>query len=57
LIGHALSDLWQELTYLAYHLHWSLPELLELEHRDRAQLVEQVGRLNDQARKEALAHG
>jgi hypothetical protein len=57
LIGHAQSDLWQELTYLAYHLHWSLAELVELEHRDRARLVEHVGRLNDQTWNDALRHG
>ena len=30
------SALWSEITYLAYHLHWDLERLLDLEHPDRA---------------------
>jgi hypothetical protein len=37
--------LWEELTYLAYHLHWSLDDLLDLEHRQRARLLATVGDL------------
>lgn len=35
----------EEVVYLAMHLHWSLDDLLELEHADRNQFVAQVGRL------------
>ena len=30
--------LWDEIAYLAYHLHWDLDTLLDLEHRDRGRL-------------------
>ena len=30
--------LWDEIAYLAYHLHWDLDRLLDLEHADRARL-------------------
>lgn len=43
------SDLWEEITYLAYHLHWSLGELLDLEHQDRRRLVQSVASLNERA--------
>ncbi len=52
--AHVAADLWREVTYLAYHLHWPLAELLELEHRDREELVAQVGDLNERAWREAL---
>lgn len=41
--------LWDEITYLAYHLHWDLERLLDLEHRDRARLIRAVAELNKRA--------
>jgi len=41
--------LWQELAYLAYHLHWDIDHLLDLEHADRARLVTAVATLNARA--------
>jgi hypothetical protein len=41
--------LWEEIVYLAYHLHWSLDDLLDLGHADRARLVRGVAELNERA--------
>ena len=41
--------LWQELAYLAYHLHWNIDDLLDLEHADRGRLVTAVASLNARA--------
>lgn len=41
--------LWNEIAYLAYHLHWDMSSLLDLEHPDRARLVELVADMNDRA--------
>ena len=41
--------LWQEIAYLAYHLHWNMDDLLDLEHADRARLVRAVASLNARA--------
>lgn len=41
--------LWDELAYLAYHLHWDLDVLLDLEHADRARLIRSVADLNRRA--------
>lgn len=35
------------MSYLAYHLHWDLDRLLDLEHGDRIRLLQEVGRLNE----------
>lgn len=43
------SALWSEITFLAYHLHWELDQLLDLEHVDRARLIELVADLNERA--------
>jgi hypothetical protein len=39
--------LWREIAYLAYHLHWGMNDLLDLEHGDRVRLLEEVGVLNE----------
>ena len=49
---YSLNDVWEELAFLGYHMHWSLEELLALEHRDRSDLVRRVGRLNDRSWQE-----
>jgi len=46
---YPVESLWQEISYLAYHLHWSLDDLLDLEHMDRVRLVRAVVSLNQRA--------
>jgi hypothetical protein len=41
--------IWQEIAYLAYHLHWPLADLLDLEHLDRVRLVRSVAAMNARA--------
>jgi hypothetical protein len=41
--------LYQEVAYVAYHLHWSLGEILDLEHPLRQRFVDEVGRLERRA--------
>ncbi|HEX9374876.1 MAG TPA: DUF6760 family protein [Actinomycetota bacterium] len=48
-----MDELWGEISYLAYHLHWELGTLMGLEHRDRVRLVDEVARLNERALSEA----
>ena len=31
--------LWDEVVYLAYHIHWDLDRLLDLQHADRLSVV------------------
>ncbi|MFW6600001.1 DUF6760 family protein [Propionibacteriaceae bacterium Y2011] len=47
-----IPSLWEEMSYLAYHLHWDLDRLLDLEHGDRHLLVDQVAGLNQRAWEE-----
>lgn len=49
--------LWQEIAYLAYHLHWRLDELLDLEHMDRVRMVRAVVSLNDRAWEAVREYG
>ena len=49
MMQYPAEALWQEIVYLAYHLNWSLDDLLDLEHADRARLVRGVVALNGRA--------
>jgi hypothetical protein len=48
-LRYPAEALWQEIAYLAYHLHWPLADLLDLEHLDRVRLVRAVSALNERA--------
>lgn len=43
---YPIDALWDEVAYLAYHLHWDMQSLLDLEHADRVRLVSLVADLN-----------
>ena len=48
---------WDEVGFLAYHLHWDLDTLLDLEHGDRRALLAIVGDLNERAWEEVRSLG
>lgn len=49
MVRYPADAVWDEVTYLAYHLHWDLDRLLDLEHADRTRLVRSVASLNARA--------
>jgi Family of unknown function (DUF6760) len=38
--------LFEEIAYIAYHFHWSLDEILDLEHPLRRRFVEEIATIN-----------
>jgi hypothetical protein len=44
-VTYANRQLHEEVAYLAYHLHWPLDDLLDLEHADRRRWVDEVARV------------
>lgn len=36
----------EEVSYVAYHFHWPLAEILDLEHPDRLRFVAEIGSIN-----------
>ncbi|MFI7680263.1 DUF6760 family protein [Actinophytocola sp. NPDC049390] len=38
--------LWEEIVYIAYYLHWSFDSILELDHRTRARVIEEIAAIN-----------
>ncbi|WP_086667267.1 DUF6760 family protein [Lentzea kentuckyensis] len=43
---YAPDRLYSEVAYVAYHFHWSLDSILDLEHAERRRYVEEIGRIN-----------
>ncbi|MGA7912582.1 MAG: DUF6760 family protein, partial [Candidatus Dormiibacterota bacterium] len=39
--------MFEEIAYIAYHFHWSLEEILDLEHPLCRRFVEEIGRINE----------
>lgn len=46
LMTYAADELYEEVAYVAYHFHWSLDEILDLEHPLRRRCVEEIARIN-----------
>ena len=44
--------LFEEIAFVAYHFHWSLDEILGLEHATRKRFVDEISRLNRRALEE-----
>jgi hypothetical protein len=45
-VTYAADRLYEEVAYVAYHFHWALNEILDLEHPTRRRFVEEIGRIN-----------
>ena len=43
---YAPHRLYEEVAYVAYHFHWALTDILDLEHAERLRYVAQIGDLN-----------
>lgn len=54
---YAPAAIWNEITYLAYHLHWDMDTLLDLEHAHRGTLIDNVASLNARAWEEVKSLG
>jgi hypothetical protein len=45
-VTYATERLHEEVAYVAYHFHWSLDDILDLEHPDRLRYVSEIARIN-----------
>ncbi|MEO7587029.1 MAG: DUF6760 family protein [Arachnia sp.] len=43
---YATERLYTEVAYVAYYLHWSRDDILDLEHAERQRYVAEIGELN-----------
>ncbi|HET6296209.1 MAG TPA: DUF6760 family protein [Kribbella sp.] len=45
---YSTDRLWEEVVYVAYYLHWSHAEILDLDHATRATVIDGIGRIHQQ---------
>ncbi len=43
---YAPDRIYEEVAYVAFHFHWSLDDILDLEHAQRRRYVTEIGSLN-----------
>jgi hypothetical protein len=41
-VTYATDRLHEEIAYVAYHFHWSLADILDLEHQDRRRYAQEI---------------
>ncbi|HEY0699772.1 MAG TPA: DUF6760 family protein [Micromonospora sp.] len=44
---YAADRIHAEVAYVAYHFHWSMAEILDLEHADRLRYVAEIAEINN----------
>jgi hypothetical protein len=45
-VTYAADVLYEEVAYVAYHFHWSLEEILDLEHPVRQRFTGEIAKIN-----------
>jgi Family of unknown function (DUF6760) len=45
-MGYPLRAVYEEVAFLAYHLHWPPDTLMDLEHAERRRWVDEVSSIN-----------
>lgn len=46
IVSYPLEQLHEEVAYIAYYFHWSLQDILEMEHGDRRRWVAEIAEIN-----------
>ncbi|MDQ3855484.1 MAG: hypothetical protein M3281_03725 [Chloroflexota bacterium] len=47
MIGYPSERLYEEVAYIACHLHWPYDQIMALEHRERQRWANEVARINE----------
>ncbi len=56
ILGYPLDRLYEEVAYVAFHLHWSFELLMTLDHRERVRWVQEVARINNRLNEHLEPH-
>lgn len=49
ILTYAADRLYEEVAYVAYHFHWPLDDLLDLDHPTRRRFVREISDINERA--------
>lgn len=50
--GYPESRIYEEVAFIAYHLHWQHDEIMRMEHKDRRKWCEEISRINRKLNEE-----
>ncbi len=45
-MSYPLERLYQEVAYIAYHFHWSMDDVLDMEHKERQVWIKEISEIN-----------
>jgi hypothetical protein len=45
-VTSSTDSLFEEIAYIAYHFHWALDDILDLEHPLRLRFADEISRIN-----------
>jgi hypothetical protein len=48
-----LKSLYEEVAFVAYHFHWPMESVLNLEHGDRQRWVKEISSINERRNSES----
>jgi len=49
---YSASRIHEEVAYVAFHFHWSLNDILDMEHRERIRYVREIAAINTRLAEE-----
>lgn len=49
---YAPGRLYEEVAYVAYHFHWALTDILDMEHPQRLRFVNEIASINTRLAEE-----
>ncbi len=49
---YATNRLHEEIAYVAYHFHWPLDDIIDLEHATRQRFVSEIASINERLSEE-----
>lgn len=44
--GYPLKLVYEEVAFIAYHFHWSVDEILNMDHQERRMWCEEISKIN-----------
>lgn len=53
ILGYPLDALYEEVAFVAYHMHWSLEAVVDMEHADRQRWIREISAINQRANDES----
>lgn len=51
--GYPIEQIYREVAFISYYFHWSLEEIMAIDHKERRRWCEEISRINERINEEA----